>query len=349
MVPASDDLPPRAARGELTIADVARLAGVSVPTVSKVVNGRSEVGAETRAHVEKVIHEHGYRRPRRQSKGATALELVFHELTGVYPVEIMKGVERVAGEHDLGVVVTQTRGSRASGRGWLAGVLTRAPVGVIAVSADLSPQERSPLSARGIPLVVVDPPGVLDDDIPSVGATNWLGGLTATRHLIERGHRRIAAITGPASVLSSRARLDGYRTALETAGLAVDPALIREGTFEVGDGAAQAAGLLRLAEPPTAVFAFSDGMAVGVYHAAAAAGLRVPDDLSVVGFDDYLIDRWLAPPLTTVHQPLAGMGAAAARIMLGLARGERPEATRLELATRLVVRSSTGPPRRDSD
>ena len=342
MVPASDDDAPRAAR-ELTIADVARLAGVSIPTVSKVVNGRLEVGAETRAHVEKVIHEHGYRRPRRTAKRGTALELVFHELAGIYPVEVMKGVERVAREHHLGVMVSESHG-QTPGQRWLDGVLARSPVGVVAVFSELSPEQRSQLSAGGIPLAVVDAAGMLDDDIPSVGSTNWLGGLSATRHLLELGHRRIAAITGPQWALSSRARFDGYRTALEMAGVPVDPALVREGAFAIPDGVTHADQLLRLADPPTAIFAFNDEIAIGVYHAAGQAGLRIPDDLSVVGFDDYLIDQWLAPSLTTVHQPLAEMGAAATRIMLHLAQGVIPEASRLELSTRLVVRASTGPP-----
>jgi len=344
MAPDSDDGVPRPARSELTIADVARLAGVSVPTVSKVVNGRPEVGAETRAHVERVIHENGYRRLRRSPKAGTALELVFHDLAGLYPIEIMKGVERIAGEHNLGVMVSDSQGRHTPGRVWMDRVLARPPVGVIAVFSELSREQRAQLSARGIALIVVDPAGALDDDIPSVGTTNWLGGLSATRHLIERGHRRIAAITGPPWALSSRARLDGYRTALDTAGIPVDPALIREGAFEIADGLAHATDLLGLADPPSAIFALNDNMAVGVYQAASLAGRRIPDDLSVVGFDDYPVDQWLAPPLTTVHQPLAEMGAAAARIVVKLAQDERPEASRLELSTSLVVRASTGPP-----
>ncbi len=336
---------PRPSRGQLTIADIARLAGVSVPTVSKVVNGRLEVAAETRAHVEKVIHEQGYRRPRRGTTPAAAIELVFHELAGIYPVEIMKGVERVAGEHHLGVLLSESEGRQQPRRGWIEGVLARAPVGVVAVFSDLSPAQRSQLSARELPLVVVDPTGVPDDEIPSVGSTNWLGGLSATRHLLDLGHRRIAAITGPRWAMCSQARLDGYRTALESAGIGVDPALIRPGAFQIADGASQTAELLKLADPPTAIFAFNDGMAIGVYHAASLAGLRIPDDLSVVGFDDYPLDQWLAPPLTTVHQPLAAMGSAATRMVIGLAQGVQPEATRLELSTKLMVRSSSGPPR----
>jgi DNA-binding LacI/PurR family transcriptional regulator len=151
-------------------------------------------------------------------------------------------------------------------------------------------------------------------------------------------------ITGPPWALCSRARLDGYRSALDAAGVPPDPALVREGTFEIADGLNHTTDLLRLADPPTAVFALNDGMAIGVYHAANLAGLRIPQDLSVVGFDDYPIDEWLVPPLTTVHQPLREMGAAAGRMAVDLARGAVSRTNRLELVTELVVRASTAPP-----
>lgn len=327
-----------------TIADIAQLAGVSAPTVSKVVNGRPEVAADTRAHVEKVIREHGYRPPRKAAKPAPLIELVFHELAGVYPVEIIKGVEQVAMENHLAVAVSQSRGSQTPRRGWFEEALTRSPTGVIPVFSDFSADQYAQLAARGIPLVVLDPNGVPDDEVPSVGATNWLGGLTATRHLLKLGHRRIAVITGPQWAMCSRARLDGYRAALEMAGVPVDPALICEGAFEIADGVTHTTNLLRLSDPPTAVFAFNDGMAIGVYHAASLADLRIPQDFSVVGFDDYALDRWMVPPLTTIRQPLSEMGAAAARMIISMAQGGEPPARRLELATELVVRASTAPP-----
>jgi DNA-binding LacI/PurR family transcriptional regulator len=225
-------------------------------------------------------------------------------------------------------------------------VLTRRPTGVIAVFSDLSADQRAQLASRGIPLVVLDPTGVPSDDVPSVGATNWNGGLSATRHLLELGHRRIGVVTGPSWVLCSRARLDGYRAALDSAGVPVDPALVREGAFQIADGLTHTTDLLRLPDPPTAVFALNDGMAIGVYHAASVAGLRIPEDLSVVGFDDYPLDQWLVPPLTTVRQPLRDMGAAAARMVMELGRDSEPRANRLDLATELVVRRSTAPPQR---
>jgi DNA-binding LacI/PurR family transcriptional regulator len=336
---------PATVQSPLTFADIARLAGVSVPTVSKVVNGRAEVSADTRANVEKVLHDHGYRRPRRPVKPAAALEMVFHEFAGVYPAEIMRAVEKVARELHLGVLVSESQGRHTPGRGWIEDVLARAPIGVVAVFSDLSLEQRTQLAARGIPLVVLDPTGVPSDDLPSVGATNWFGGLTATRHLLDLGHRRVAVITGPPWALNSRARLDGYRTALETAGIPADDDLIRGGAFEIANGAAQTTELLAMAEPPTAIFALNDGIAIGVYHAASLAGVRIPDDLSVVGFDNYALDEWLVPALTTVHQPLEEMGAAAARMVVDLALDATPlQTNRIELATKLIVRASTAAP-----
>jgi DNA-binding LacI/PurR family transcriptional regulator len=336
---------PRAPHPGLTIAEIARLAGVSAPTVSKVVNGRSEVGARTRALVQQVLHEQGYQHKARAAKASALIELVFHQLAGVYPIEIINGVERVADLHHLAVVVSESQGKQTPRRGWIEGVLARRPTGVIPVFSDLSAQQRAHLNAARIPLVVLDPTDVPDDEIPSVGSTNWHGGLSATRHLLELGHRRIAVITGPSWALCSRARLDGYRAALDSAGIAVDPALVRDGEFEISGGLASTTDLLRLADPPTAVFALNDGMAIGVYHAASRAGLRIPQDLSVVGFDDYPLDDWLVPPLTTVRQPLADMGATAAQMVLDLARHRELAEKRRELATELVVRQSTAPPR----
>jgi DNA-binding LacI/PurR family transcriptional regulator len=328
----------------LTIAQIAELTGVSIPTVSKVVNGRSEVAPDTRAMIENAIQEHGYRRRRRRAGPAALLEIVFHELEGPYSLELIKGVEQVAREHRLGVVLSQLQGRHTPGRGWIEDVLHRRPTGVIAVFSGPDAAQRDKLRTREIPLVLVDPTGEPGHTIPSVGAGNWSGGLSATRHLIDLGHRRIAVITGPAHALSSRARLDGYRAAMDTAGVPL-PALIREGDFQVDDGLQHTRALLRLPDPPTAIFACNDGTAIGVYQAAAEAGLRIPEDLSVVGFDDLLPAQWMIPPLTTIRQPLTEMAVAAARMVIALAHNEAPASNRLELATTLVVRGSTAPPK----
>nr|WP_062338529.1 LacI family DNA-binding transcriptional regulator [Herbidospora sakaeratensis] len=330
----------------LTLSQLAEMAGVSVATVSKVVNGRSEVGSDTRALVERLIREHGFRRQRRRVKPAGLVELVFHELAGDYPIEIVKGVKSVAGQHGLSVVVSELGGRHVPGQQWIQDVLSRRPAGVITVFSGPTEEQRVLLATREVPLVVVDPAGDPGRGVPSVGATNWSGGLEATRHLLELGHRRIAMITGPDFALSSRARLDGYRAALDAAGVPVDPDLICVGAFQVDDGVVYTRRLMELDRPPTAIFAANDGQAIGIYHAAHQLGLRIPDDLSVVGFDDMPPWRWAIPPLTTVRQPLTEMAATAALMLINLAEGEPLLQRRVELGTELVVRGSTAPPRK---
>jgi LacI family transcriptional regulator len=332
------------AAAKITIADIAAEAGVSVPTVSKVMNGRSDVAAGTRQRVEEIIRRNGYqRRSDERNRRSNLLELMFHELESAWALEIIRGVEKVASDNGMAVVLSESQGRLRPGQSWLENVLARRPVGVVAVFSDLSTDQLAKLRARDIPVVVVDPVGEPTAETHSIGATNWQGGLTATRHLIELGHRRIAMIGGPQNVLCSRARVDGYRAALETAGLTVDPELVRHGDFHVEAGYKQLLPLLALENRPTAVFAGSDLHAVGVYEAARAAGLRIPEDLSVVGFDDLPVARWVGPPLTTVRQPLQEMAAAGARMAIVLANGGQPEHHRVELATSLVVRSSTAP------
>lgn len=328
----------------VTIAAVARRAGVSVPTVSKVVNGRSDVAAETRGRVETAIRELGYRRLDRRTHRSQLIEVLFHELESAWALEILMGVEQVAREHDLAVVVSEMQGRHSPSRDWIEGVLARRPMGVIAVFSDLSAELRAQLQSRGIPLVVVDPTGEPLHDTPSVGATNWNGGLAATRHLLGLGHRRIGVISGPEQILCSRARLDGYRAAMDAAGVPVDPQLLRRGAFHVKEGIAGGRSLLRLPDRPTAIFAGNDLQAFGVYQAARDLRLHIPEDLSVVGFDDLPVAQWVGPPLTTIRQPLAQMAITAARMVLALAGGEPPAQTRVELATELVIRESTAPP-----
>ena len=271
--------------------------------------------------------------------------MIFHELESEWALEIVRGVERVAGKHHLALVLSEMQGRRTPGRGWIEGVLARRPTGVIAVFSDLSDTLRDQLRSRGIPLVVVDPTGEPLHDTPSVGATNWNGGLTATRHLLGLGHRRIGVIGGPDWILCSRARLDGYRSAMDEAGVPVDPRLVSHGRFHVGEGIEKGRALLRLPDRPTAIFAGNDLQALGVYQAARELRLHIPEDLSVVGFDDLPVARWVGPPLTTIRQPLIDMAVAAAELVLRMADGEVPAQPRVELATELVIRESTAPPR----
>jgi LacI family xylobiose transport system transcriptional regulator len=328
-----------------TLAEIAREAGVSAPTVSKVLNGRADVAPATRSRVEDLLRAHGYRRRRAESGRSPLIDLVFHELESAWAMEVIRGVENVARDAGLSVVLSESAGRLTPGRTWADQVAARRPHGVVLVLSGLDESQRALLTSRSIPFVVMDPAGDPGADVPSIGATNWQGGLAATRHLIDLGHTRIGAISGPERMMCSRARVDGYRAALETAGLPVDPALIRTGDFHHETGYRLGRELLRLPERPTAVFAGNDLQALGLYEAARELGLRIPEDLSVVGFDDLPVARWVGPPLTTVRQPLTEMAEAAARLVLELGRGdEAPVATRVELATSLVVRASTGAP-----
>ncbi|MEU1267985.1 LacI family DNA-binding transcriptional regulator [Streptomyces sp. NPDC005799] len=332
-------------RGRVTITEIARQAGVSVPTVSRVVNGRSDVSPRTRARVEDLLLRHGYRkRPTASGSGAALLDLVFNDLDSPWAVEIIRGVEEVAHAAGVGTVVSAIHGRSGDAREWMRNLRSRASDGVILVTSAVEPVLHEELRALGVPLVVVDPAGSPALDVPTIGAANWSGGMAATDHLLSLGHRRIGLIAGPSRLLCSRARLDGYRAALEGAGVALDETLVVPGDFHPESGFRGCNTLLDLPEPPTAVFATSDQMALGAIEALRRRGLRVPEDMSVVGFDDLPEVRWSAPPLTTVRQPLADMGKLAVRTALRLTRDERPDSPRVELGTELVVRSSTAPP-----
>jgi LacI family transcriptional regulator len=332
--------PPRRA----TLATIAAAAGVSMPTVSKVVNGRPDVAAATRVRVERLLDEHQYARtgaPRGRRAGL--VDLVFNGLDSPWAVEILRGVEEWGADHETGVVVSAVRSGDARPASWTSALASHDTDGVILVTSALTEAQLGQLRSGGIPLVVVDPVNPPPPEVASVGATNWAGGLAATEHLIGLGHCRIAAIAGPEDFLCSRARIDGYRSALERAGLIFDPALVRHGDFQHQGGFVRGDELLNLADRPTAIFAGSDQQALGVYEAARQRGLHIPQDLSVVGFDDLPVARWISPPLTTVRQPLAEMGRAAAEMLRDLIEGVPLRSRRVELSTELITRESTGP------
>jgi LacI family transcriptional regulator len=328
-----------------TLAAIAAEAGVSLPTVSKVVNGRPDVAPGTRARVERLLDEHHYSRGGlRRHRRSGLIDLVFNGLDSPWAVEILRGVEEWGAVHETGVAVSSVRHGNARPASWTSALASHDTDGVILVISELTGAQLEQLRSVGIPLVVVDPVNPPPPDVPSVGATNWAGGLAATEHLLSLGHRRIGAIAGPGDYLCSRARIDGYRSALERAGIRFDPALVRNGDFEHEGGFARGGELLDLPDRPTAIFAGSDQQAFGVYEAARQRGLRVPQDLSVVGFDELPVARWVSPPLTTVRQPLAEMGRAAAQMLGELIEGLSLRSTRVELSTELIVRESTAAP-----
>jgi DNA-binding LacI/PurR family transcriptional regulator len=334
---------PRAGKPQrVTIAEIAQQSGLSSATVSKVLNGRPDVSASTRALVRDIIVTRGYRRRGAVGLGdSPVIDVVFDDFDSPWAVELVRGATAAA--QAAGLTVALTALSEASERrSWFDQITSRGTRGVILLIY-LTARQQAELAARQLPMVVVDPSTEPGPEVSSVGATNWSGGLAATKHLIDLGHRRIGIVTGPRALLSSRARLDGYRAALETAGLSVDKRLVRSADFRMEGGYQQVKTLLALAKPPTAIFVCSDLSALGAFRAAREAGVRVPDQLSVVGFDDIPLSAWTTPALTTVRQPLTEMAGLAVRILLeNQERGTVHR--RVELATELVVRESTAPP-----
>lgn len=330
--------------GRATLAEIARDASVSMSTVSKVLNGRAGVSDAVRARIEGLLHAAGYSRRITAHDQGKLVELVLDHIDSEWSLQIIQGVERVARENGLSVILTERGGELSLGPDWIDGILRRQPVGVVLLFSDLSADHKQQLATRSIPFVLVDPAGDPDPDVSSVGSGNWSGGLSATRHLIELGHRRIAIICGPQEMLCSRARLSGYRAALEEADIPIDPTLIDGGKFDYDAGVAAGTRLLERKDRPTAIFASNDLQAFGVYEAARAQGLTVPDDISVVGFDDVPSASWMGPRLTTVRQPVIEMAEQATRLVLAMRDDADRKLARIDLATSLVVRGSTAPP-----
>ncbi|MFF1529491.1 LacI family DNA-binding transcriptional regulator [Cellulomonas sp. NPDC058312] len=340
-----DDDAARARAGSLPpLSVVAADAGVSVPTVSKVLNSRPDVAAPTRERVTTVLARHGYAVRPSGSRRTGFVDLRMHDLDSTWAEAVVRGAARAARRLGADLVVTVDPDADPASCGtWVRHALARGTDGLVSVVGVPDAGSRADLDRAGVPLVVVDPQARGDDGLRVVGATNFRGGLDATDHLIALGHRRIATITGPQDQDNAVARLAGYRTALIRAGLPVDEELVRGGAYGVDAGFRAAEVLLRLDDPPTAVFAASDDTAIGVLRAAREHGVRVPEDLSVVGFDDVPVAAWLDPALTTVRQPLTEMGDAAVTLV-HRARTSDPGPAHVELATTLVPRASSTPP-----
>jgi DNA-binding LacI/PurR family transcriptional regulator len=310
--------------------------------VSKVLNGRTDVAADTRERVSRLLRQHGYRVA--SQIGFGVVDLLISRLHSPWAEELIRGTVEAAEEADVSVIVT-TVTSPAEFSRWLDRATRRGTGGALCAlhlpgSADL----RQLAEAR-IPLVLIDPPEEPEHGVRSVGTTNWLGGLLATRHLIDLGHERVAVI-GDDRLWPGLARLAGYRAAMLDAGFTMDGHLVRHADFTAAGGRDQAWQLLALPQPPTAIVAGNDAQAFGALQAISQRGLRAPDDVSVVGFDDVPVAAWASPALTTIRQPLAAMAAAAFR-MLYANPGGIAEPHHIELATTLVVRDSTGPPPAD--
>lgn len=336
--------------GRITLARVAAQAGVSPATVSKVLNARAGVSDRTRRRVEELVSDLGYvavaerQRPARGT-AEPLLEVLVDSLDSPYTWLLLNGVVAAAEEHDGGIVLGRVSGlADEAPLAWAQRLARTGRIGVLEASTSTSPEREAALRAVGLPLVVVDPMDEPPASVHSVGATNWAGGLLATRHLVELGHRRIAYVGGPAGSPCDVARENGYLAGLREGGVVPDPSLTTHGPFTFEHGLTAGLSVLDRRDRPTAVFAGCDLIAVGLLEASRRLGIAVPDELSVVGFDDSGLAASSAPPLTTVHQPIVEMGRAAVGTLFRLAAADVPPVHRVELATHLVVRSSTAPP-----
>jgi LacI family transcriptional regulator len=336
-------------QGRATIRDVARRAGVSVATVSRVVNDRPDVSPETREAVMEHVRALSFstnRSARGLSKGRTGLiGLTIPYVLGDYYSSILSGATEALHEQEMHAVLCPTRHEHEREAALVERLLRGTTDGAILVMPSESAEELGDLEAQGFPFVVVDAPMPLPERVPVVSATHWSGARAATEHLLELGHRRIAIVEGREGWVATEDRANGYRAALAGAGVLPSSSLVESGEFEIDGGYRAGCRLLDRDERPTAIFALNDNMAIGVLRAAVERGLEVPRDLSVVGFDDSGLAEVVTPGLTTVRQPLEEMGRMAVSLLSRLVDGQRVETLRIELATRLVVRGSTAPPR----
>jgi LacI family transcriptional regulator len=323
----------------VTIRDVAVAAGVSVATVSKVVNGRDGIAAATSARVLGVVDALGYETSLIASsmrKQRTHVIGVFVAEFEPFALQLLQGVSSALQETRYDILAYAGSVSAGEHAGWERRSLSR--LGGTLVDGAIIVTPTVTLDHTPVPVVAIDPH--MGPSGPAVVDTDNLGGARmATEHLIGLGHRRIAHVRGRTDLVSAQQREEGYRAALDTAGIAFDPTLIVDGGYRAAESTEAAAALLARPDRPTAVFAANDVTALEVVRVAETSGLRVPDDLSVIGFDDVPAAAASRPGLTTIRQPLLDMGTSAVRLLLAMLEGGPSEHVRMP--TELIVRGST--------
>jgi LacI family transcriptional regulator len=323
----------------VTIGDVAAQAGVSIATVSKVINRRYGVAADTLARVQAVIDELGFE----SSIVAQSLRSHRTNVIGIvvadiepFSAELLKGAARAIRGTGYELVVYSGGGLSRSTAGWERRYLSRVSTltdGTILVTPTVVDV------AHGAPVVAVDP-HTGPSTLPTVTSDNLEGAIAATEYLIGLGHRRIGFLAGRPDLESARLREQGFRQAMAAAGLAVDPEVVGVGGYELESAEEPARRMLRLGRPPTAVFAANDVTAIQVMRVAASLGMAVPDDVSVIGFDNIPESALTEPGLTTIEQPIQDMGFEAVRMLIALIDEAPTAPLQVTLPTSLVVRQS---------
>ena len=334
----------RRGTGKVTIVEVAAEAGVSFGTVSRVINNDVHVKPETRERVLATMRRLNFvanRQARSLAGGkSNTIGVLVPDLGTGYIGEIMRGIDDELGMAGYDLVLYTTHRAANKEAEYVSN-LARGMVDGLLIVLPRNPEDfTESLIEQRYPFVLIDHQGT-GKMCPTVSAANWQGGFNAVEYLIQLGHRRIGLITGALDLGSAVGRMDGYKMALRANHIPLDPELIYEGTFHQPDGYDGAKKLLELSDPPTAIFAENDTMAMAAMDAVREKGLRVPDDVSIIGFDDIPQASLIRPALTTVRQPLEQMGRIATQMTLELIQS--PEATRrqIELPAELVIRAST--------
>jgi len=324
----------------VTIQDVAKTAGVSVSTVSRVLNGKVDVASETQEHILAVIDDLGYttnlaaRSMRSRKKNLVGL--IMPDIAYPFAIEVMKGVNQAIAESEFDLLLYTTGDVRKSGRAFheqkYVSLLTNSISDGVIIVAPVAGEFNI-----DAPIVSIDPLAS-NPSYPAVHATNYHGSTETMGYLLGLGHKRIGYISGRAELESSNRRLMGYRDALKNAGIPIDQDLIASGDYTTATGVNGARQLLALENPPTAIFASNDQMAMGVYQVAEEMGIRIPDDLSVVGFDNITESKYMG--LTTVDQFISEMGFVATQMLIKLINGAALDDQTYRMQTKLVIRSS---------
>ncbi|WP_091605239.1 LacI family DNA-binding transcriptional regulator [Micromonospora mirobrigensis] len=324
------------------MSDVARTAGVSVATVSKVVNGRYGVAQATVERVEQVIRDLGYE----ASLGAQSLRSHRTNVLGIlvaefepFSTELLKGASREVAGSGYQLLAYSSGDGEGAAVGWERRSLARLSGTLIDGAVIVTPTVVE--TKHGFHVVAVDP-HTGPSGLPTVDSDNFAGAVLATNYLLSLGHRRIGHMSGRPDLESARLREAGFRRAMADAGVPVDERLVRVGGYRIESAAGTAAELLGLADRPTAIFAGNDLSAISTMDVARRMGIGVPDDLSVIGFDNVPESALVDPPLTTISQPLQSMGAEALRLLIDLIAGVERD-SHIRLPTELVVRSSCRP------
>jgi LacI family transcriptional regulator len=335
-----------------TIRDVAERAGVSTMTVSRVINNSGYFSREARERVEAAIAELGYvpntlARSLRFKQTKT-IALVLTDITNPFFTTLARGAEDVASEEGFNVIFCNTDESEGEQARELTVLVQKRVDGVLLVPAASSAEPVAFLREQGVPVVVLDR-RVPDCTVDSVRCDSEQGAYELVKLLLGLGHTRIAALSGPEKVSTAQDRVAGYRRALAESGLGPGAEIVRYGPFTQAGGNTMARQVLALSPRPTALLAANNFIAVGAYQAVREAGLSVPEDVSIVGFDD--LPAWLTmePFLTVAAQPAYEMGQRATRMLLDrLGREAPPECREVVLPFELIVRRSSGPPRADA-